>query len=360
MKIDFDVRWLISDSEQELDPRLLDLLASINLTASLQAAAVDVGISYRTAWEIIRHWNDAFNTPLCTLARGKGTSLTPLGQKLIQTKLAIDSSYADALHASADKLNIEIDTLLGQSNKKEKITAFTSHDLSINFLQDLCEEENLEIDFNARGSLDALKQLQFSKYNIVGFHFPDASLAKQLAPEYLPLLDDTKHLYIHLATRQQGLIFKPALSKHLKELTGITRRAIKFINRQQGSGTRAIFDQLIKSEGINKNKINGYKKEEFTHTAVAAMISSGQADVGFGLKAAANQFKLSFLPLIHETYVIALNKSLPEELKNKIRAIIKDNKLQNKINKLPGYNAAQTGKLIHAKKLLYPSNSKKN
>ena len=42
--------------------------------------------------------------------------------------------------------------------------------------------------------------------------------------------------------------------------------------------------------------MNGYENEEFTHTAVAAMISSGHADVGFGLKAAAaSNSSLSFL-----------------------------------------------------------------
>jgi len=355
MKLDFDIRWLASDFDQEIDKRLIQLLTQINSTGSLQEAAKDVGISYRTAWEIIRYWNEAFYTPLCIMERGRGTSLTPLGQKLVRTKLAIETNYAEALHATAEILNREIDELIGQNNKKEKLTAYTSDDLAINFLQELCEEKrNLDIEFNARGSLDALKQLQTSQYNIAGFHFPDGAVAKQLASEYAPLLDDKKHLFIHLATRQQGLIFKPSLQGHIKNIEGITRRSIKFINRQRGSGTRAIFDQLIKLKGINKNDINGYRKEEFTHTAVAAMISSGHADVGFGLKAAATQFKLSFLPLISETYVIAINKSLAEEIKRTIRTILKDASLKNKINKLPGYNAALTGKVIHANKLLSP------
>jgi molybdate transport repressor ModE-like protein len=356
MKIDFKINWTIDEPKQELDKRLLQLLAKINPTGSLQTAAKDIGISYRTAWEIIRHWNNAFNTPLCIMERGRGTSLTPLGQKLVETKLAIDANYSDALHVTANNLNNEINELVGQSNQKKKLIAYTSHDLAISFFQELSEEkEGLDIEFNSRGSLDALKQLQSSHFNIAGFHFPDGILAKQLAHEYKPLLDDEKHLFIHLATRQQGLIFKPSLSEHIKNINGITRRSIKFINRQRGSGTRAIFDQLIKLNNINKKEINGYKKEEFTHTAVAAMISSGQADIGFGLKAAASQFKLSFLPLISETYVIALNKSLPEEIKKTIRALLKDDRLKKKINKLPGYNGSLTGKVIHANKLLSPN-----
>jgi molybdate transport repressor ModE-like protein len=358
MKLDFDIRWINSDLEQELDKRLLPLLTELNPNGSLQTAAETIGISYRTAWEIIRYWNEAFNTPLCIMERGRGTRLSPLGQKLVETKLAIDTDYADALHISANKLNNEINTLIDKPNQKKKLIVYASHDLAINFLQEQCEE--LDIEFNSRGSLDALKQLQSSQYNIAGFHFPSGELAKQLAPEYLSLLDDNKHLFIHLATRQQGIILKPTLNDRINNINGITRRSIKFINRQRGSGTRAIFDQLIKLKCIHKKDINGYNKEEFTHTAVAAMISSGHADTGFGLEAAAAQFKLSFLPLITETYVIALHKSLPGELKKKIRMLIKDESLKKKINKLPGYDSALTGKIIHASKLLSPALNEEN
>jgi molybdate transport repressor ModE-like protein len=358
MKIDFKINWSIDEPAKELDERLLQLLANINPSGSLQTAANDIGISYRTAWEIIRQWNESFNTPLCIMERGRGTNLTPLGQKLVETKLAIDANYSDALHATANNLNNEIIELVGQGDKKIKLSVYASHDLAISFFQELCEDKKgLNIEFNSRGSIDALKQLKHSHFNIAGFHFPDGALAKQLTHEYKPLLDDDKHLFIQLATREQGLIFKPSLSEQIKDIKGVTRRSAKFINRQKGSGTRAIFDQLIKLNNVNKKDINGYKKEEFTHTAVAAMISSGQADIGFGLKAAAAQFKLSFLPLITETYVIAMNKSLPEETKGIIRAILKDATFKKKINKLPGYNASLTGKAIHANKMLSPAKS---
>jgi molybdate transport repressor ModE-like protein len=353
MQIHFDVRWLISDSEQEIDKRLIQLLAIISPVGSLQKAADEIGISYRTAWEIIRQGNIIFDSPLCTMERGKGTKLTALGQKLIETKQILEAKYISDLHVAADELNKTINELSEQN--KKKLTAYASHDLAITFFQEISEQlNNVEIDFNSRGSLDALKQLQSSKYNIAGFHFPEGDFAKQLTPEYKQLLNDEKYLYIHLATRQQGLILKPSLSGHIKNIKGITRRSIKFINRQKGSGTRAIFDQMLKLNEINKKDINGYKKEEFTHTAVAAMISSGHADVGFGLQAAAAQFSLSFLPLITETYVIAMNKSLPDDLQRNIRNLLKNDSLKKKINRLPGYNASLTGKTIHANKLLFP------
>ena len=234
------------------------------------------------------------------------------------------------------------------------MSAFTSHDLAINFLQIACEKSSLlDIQFQSRGSLESLKLLNLGQADIIGFHFPEGPLATHLASTYSQWLNDDKHFLIHLATREQGLIFKPALSEHINSIKSLTRRSIKFVNRQKGSGTRAVFDELIKLNKINKKDINGYEKEEFTHTAVAAMVASDHANVGFGLKAAALQFKLSFIPLINESYVIALNKSLPKKIKQNIQALLKDTKLRNKIRKLPGYNTKLTGKAIHAEKLLF-------
>ena len=352
MKIGFDIRWLNLEHNEEVDSRLFALLLSLQETGSLQTAAKESELSYRTAWDLINYWNKAFHAPLVIMERGRGTKLTSLGEELLNTKRRIDIKYADDLINNATQFNKEIEFLTGRKQKK-KLSIYASNDLAINYFEELCEKSQLlDIEFHSRGSLDSLKQLASSLYNIAGFHFPEGDIAKELSPEYAPYLNDEKHLYIQLATRQQGLMFKPALEDHINDINGVTRRSTKFINRQRGSGTRAIFDQLIKLNGINKKNINGYEIEEFTHTAVAAMISSGHADIGFGLKAAAMQFDLSFLPLISEHYIIAMNKSLPVNLKEEIRLLLKDEKLKSRINKLPGYSTALTGKLIHASKLL--------
>ncbi|MFT5396393.1 MAG: putative molybdopterin biosynthesis protein, partial [Gammaproteobacteria bacterium] len=80
-------------------------------------------------------------------------------------------------------------------------------------------------------------------------------------------------------------------------------------------------------------------------------------DVGFGLKAAAIEFGLSFIPLITENYIIAMKKSLPKSTIESFRILMKDKKLKDKINKLPGYSTKLTGKVIHAHKLLSTPNA---
>lgn len=358
MKFEFDIRWLIPDTDKELDHRLLPLLSCINETGSLQSAAKVIGVSYRTAWGIIRYWNDAFGSPLCNMERGRGTQLSLLGKELLQTKNIIEAEHFARLHENANKLNHRIDVLTGNNSNKRKLSAYTSHDLAITYLQSICASSSqLEIDFHSQGSLDSLKLLNSPQADIVGFHFPEGPLAEILAIKFAPWLDDDKHILIQLAIREQGLMLGPMMAKHIKSLKDLTRRSTKFLNRQKGSGTRAIFDELIKLHGINKKQISGYEKEEFTHTAVAAMISSGHADIGFGLKASAAEFGLSFIPLITENYIIAMKKSLPKSTIESFRIVMKDKTLKGKINKLPGYSTKLTGKLIHAHKLLSTPNA---
>lgn len=267
--------------------------------------------------------------------------------------MSIDADYSEKLQESADHLNNEIETLTGQRSERKKLKAFASHDLAIVFLQTLCEESSqLNIDFNSRGSLDNLKLLNSSQADITGFHFPEEPVSTSLKSSYSQWLSDEHQILVQLATREQGLLVKPSLVDHITSLHGLTRRSVKFINRQKGSGTRAIFDELLKLEGINKKDINGYNSEEFTHTAIAALINSGAANVGFGLKAVAKRFKLKFVPIIKETYVIAIDKTLPGNTIDKLIKLIRSRELKNKINKLAGYNGAGTGLLLNKDKLL--------
>ena len=48
--------------------------------------------------------------------------------------------------------------------------------------------------------------------------------------------------------------------------------------------------------------VEGYANEEYTHTAVAALIAAGNADAGLGIYSAAKMYDLDFIPICTETY----------------------------------------------------------
>jgi molybdate-binding protein len=88
----------------------------------------------------------------------------------------------------------------------------------------------------------------------------------------------------------------------------------RFVNRQKGSGTRLWFDHLLEEAGIPPSAIPGYGAEEFTHQAVAAVIASGAAEAGLGVRAAAERFGLAFVPVGRETYYLAARPEVATDL----------------------------------------------
>jgi putative molybdopterin biosynthesis protein len=76
------------------------------------------------------------------------------------------------------------------------------------------------------------------------------------------------------------------------------------VNRNQGSGTRALIDRLL--EGV---KPAGYPVQPRNHNAVAAAVSQGRADWGVTLDTIAHNSGLGFLPLRDERYDFVVPKS---------------------------------------------------
>ena len=110
------------------------------------------------------------------------------------------------------------------------------------------------------------------------------------------------------------------------------------------SGTRLLFDQLLRRHGVAGASINGYEHAEFTHAAVAAYVASGMADASFGVEAAARQFDLDFVRLVTEDYFFVCRKQILElEPIRRVLAIMRSEEFHAAIAKLPGYTVRDPG-----------------
>jgi putative molybdopterin biosynthesis protein len=63
-----------------------------------------------------------------------------------------------------------------------------------------------------------------------------------------------------------------------------------------------LLDYRLRRLGLPGRAISGYDQETTTHTATAHAVAGGQADVGLGLRAAADAFGLDFIPVARERY----------------------------------------------------------
>jgi putative molybdopterin biosynthesis protein len=153
-------------------------------------------------------------------------------------------------------------------------------------------------------------------------------------------------MLIHIAKRLQGLLVRKENPKGIKGISDLSRPDVKFINRQSGSGTRILFDALLKENGIEKHQINGYDKEESTHTAIGILVRESIADTGIAIYSMAKVFSLDFIPLAEEDYDLLVSKEFTEDRRfNLLMDLINSDEFKQRLAQLGGYNTEETGKI---------------
>lgn len=228
-------------------------------------------------------------------------------------------------------------------SKKPAVIFSGSHDLA---LEEIAKHLSKHITMLSLpvGSLDGLVNLRQGLCQFSGAHILDET-GEYNAPTVRHLFPDRNVELFTLAHRTQGLILAAGNPKSIKNISDITRKNIKFINRNAGSGTRLWFDSELKKLKIDSSNITGYKKTVKTHSEAAELISQGKADASIGLQAAAHQHQLEFIPLFEERYDLILPRE-QEKFLNPLLEYIQTLEFRNSLNSLTGYNAAHSGEQI--------------
>jgi putative molybdopterin biosynthesis protein len=194
------------------------------------------------------------------------------------------------------------------------------------------------------GGILALKR---GHAHLAGSHLLDPQTGEYnigFVKEYLAGVQVRIYCLVH---RQQGLMIARGNPKNITGLADLTRKEISYVNRQRGAGTRVLLDHSLDLMGIDPANIQGYNQEEYTHLAVAAVISSGRADCGMGIAAAAEALNLDFIPLQMERYdLIVPTEVADSQLLQPLFEVLRDPAFAAAVDALPGYDTSQLGELI--------------
>lgn len=307
MRVVPTLSWtLTTDPPEALDPRLAPLLQAIAATGSLASAVADRRISYRAAWGLLREHQHKLGAPLVVLERGRGARLAPAGERLIAGQRVAEARLARILPGLAVALTSRAAAKVASAGLRLSIAA--SHDLALAALRDaLPGTGRLVLDLAFMGSLHALEQFAAGRVDTAGFHVaPSLHETSDFAP-FRRLLHARRDRLIRFVDRDQGFILSRGNPERIRSFQELAAGRLRFVNRQRGSGTRLLIDRLLADEGVDATALLGYANEEFTHAAVAATVASGAADAAFGLRAAAAEYGLAFVPRIRERYYLAVH-----------------------------------------------------
>jgi molybdate transport repressor ModE-like protein len=341
--------WMLSSQAGDyFEPQLFRLLRAIHETGKLTRAVELLGLSYRHGWDLLLKWSTIFGSDLVAMQRGKGAELTALGEKLLWAEQRSEASLFPQLENIATELNVAIRKARQRAIPVLRVQA--SHGYAIEKLPELMRQHaNAEIELKYVGSVEALAALSRSACDLAGFHVPVGELGPILWEHYAPWVKARQHKIIRMVIRTQGLIVARGNPRKITSLRDLARKGLNFVNRQQGSGTRVLLDGLLRTNGIDPSRIHGYDTGEFTHGAVAAFVASGMADAGLGIEPAARQFKLDFLPLVKERYMLICRAAtLDKPAVRELVTILKGPEFARAMKPVPGYEPDTPGEVVAA------------
>ncbi|MHB8732091.1 MAG: substrate-binding domain-containing protein [bacterium] len=160
------------------------------------------------------------------------------------------------------------------------------------------------------GSLQALRWLRHGAAHVAGMHLQGARVRQTNASAVRRVLRGMDVVVVRFVTWEQGLIVAPHNPRGIHGVADLARRDISIVNRERGSGARALLDAELVRHGLSPGRVTGYAREAFSHMAVAQAVAWNLVDAGIGIRAAAQVHRLTFIPLQREAYDLVIPRPL--------------------------------------------------
>lgn len=158
------------------------------------------------------------------------------------------------------------------------------------------------------------------------------------APFAMALLRGRGPTLIHLWRREQGLIVPPGNPDGITDPAHLRGRRVA--KRETGAGTRVLLDRLLIDAGVPPEDVPG--PDFGSHLEIALAVASGICDAGLGLRAAATDLDLEFVPLTWEHYDLVLGAEALAAAAGLI-GVLRDRVVRAAISGLGGYDPSRAG-----------------
>jgi molybdopterin molybdotransferase/putative molybdopterin biosynthesis protein len=188
--------------------------------------------------------------------------------------------------------------LLGRELHLADLVVIGSHCIGLDFLLGELQQLDVRSKFLAVGSVGGLDAARRGECDIAGVHLLDSATGEYNRPFLTEALE-----LIRGYGRLQGIVFRQG-DQRFDGRTAADAIAAALddpgcvmVNRNQGSGTRALIDRLL-----GGTRPAGYAVQPRNHNAVAAAVRQGRADWGLTLDTVARGAGLGFIPVQAEQY----------------------------------------------------------
>jgi putative molybdopterin biosynthesis protein len=190
-------------------------------------------------------------------------------------------------------------TLIGRELPLADLVVIGSHCAGLDRLASALAREGLRVKVLAVGSQGGLAAARRGECDVAPIHLLDPASGRYNEPFLGPGLR-----LVRGYLRMQGVVTRPEETRGVEAL--LADRSLRMVNRNRGSGTRILVDELLAAHGRADERPPGFAYEPRSHYAVAAAVAQGRADWGVTIETVAREAGLRFRRLRAEHYDFAV------------------------------------------------------
>lgn len=195
------------------------------------------------------------------------------------------------------------------------------------------------------GSMAALRSLRRGEVHVAGLHLFDPATGESNLPFVRRALKGSAYDVVTFAIWEEGFLVRKGNPKSIRTAADLADATVTLLNREEGAGARLLLDRQLREAGMDPARVRGYDRVVSSHFEVARAIAAHQADVGIGIRSAAQYFDLDFVPLQCARYDLVVPKAYLAShptLAHLFETIV-SRPFRDEIEALGGYDTSQTG-----------------
>jgi molybdate-binding protein/DNA-binding XRE family transcriptional regulator len=281
--------------------------------------------------------------------KGQPVRICQIGSRWVSVPVSAAPYYmpeADGVINQASRANRRADLIVfAKEEAGQKRLVLAGCDPATGLLSRMVEKiSGVEIVSAAASSKLALTWLKEGKVHIAGSHLEDAKTGEFNLPFIRKQFPHEEFAVVTFARWEEGLVVAPGNPKAIRNVEDLARPKVGFVNREPGSGSRALLEKLMEKAGMDALKVQGYERVAYGHLAAAYYVVSGEADVCLATRSAARAFGLDFIPLHSERYDLVMRKRTADLPSVKaFLDVLHRAALRRKLEVLAGYDTSETG-----------------
>ena len=197
------------------------------------------------------------------------------------------------------------------------------------------------------GSMGGLRALVQKKGQACCVHLLDPETGEYNLPVLARFLSTMPYVVVNLWYRMQGMIVKKGNPLGVKTIADVARTGIRFVNRNEGAGTRVLVEHLLRREHVETVDIEGFSHAVDSHLESALSVFFDEADVAVGIQYVTHLVPLDFIPLQEERFDLVIPAELWQtRLIQDFMRTVDATVLSSLAGSLPGYNFRDTGQVL--------------